>query len=825
MKKLTTSTLLFLVFILSGSAFAAALTDVEMYFDPVTIVPDYYPRVYLEDLNSVNSYTWDANSDDIVDTDILPVLKPGDYLLWYAYSQNDYLQIPNVDYFADITSGSLQVTFQTPGLYHVRVTRLSGSSIIYAVFAESALKEDAGSTDKTDKNKKVDPCPDGDLFIVADDDDTMDDSAKVWENNGRTVQRASSRQDVVNKIVAASKKAGKKIHVELDGHGSPGSVKMGKTGSDIRINLANVAEFQKSIDDYVNHITFQGCSTGKGKKGNRFLQILADSIGKAGAWDRPVTVVGETHFTVPTDAKFVEIVVTNTKDIQYHIPVVINCVGSTDPNCVAALIKKANAKLKKANIKLEVKQVNKNVNVGNGDNKVNEGELYDLKHKGKKELAKVIKDKKGKWTGKGLKIYIADDIWEEKPDKTNWIWRYAQCIGAEKTIDPDLLAELIRRFFNPEKIYDPTYTEGAKAEERKEAKAVGNKVKVENKNVKSDGTVTSGSNSNEVCARAAILDSLYDTVGPIDPCNPMYGYADIVDVTVESSDLSRADGQTVIRMSLNGVFPGTDPNPMLPPNPPRMFTADYQINIQYPDTTIGMINTRIWRDFPDGELRTNSWYEGPLGGFVGEALILDAELCTDPNDEDYLTNHVIELTVSNDNFFEPGSEPFEEQVVLSAQAMVEDEGLIIEDQAADYETAEATAELVFTLPHERPTISLIAPGPDEFSRGLAVTGISEPFTEFEIILDGNSVGFTTADEFGDYLYYLDSMLPLQANQLHELQITAQQEFIPDQTNITSADVEFIFEAQPLAGDIDGDDDVDFTDFALLAQNWLQGIEE
>jgi len=767
MKRLTVSTLLFLVFILSGSAFAAALTNVEMYFDPATIVPDYYPRVYLEDLNSVNSYTWDANSDDILDTDILPVLKPGDYQLWYAYSQNDYLQLPNIDYFADITSGSLQVTFQTPGLYHVRVTRLSGSSIIYAVFAEAWLKEDVGSTDKTDKNKKVDPCPNGDLFIVADDDDTMDDSAKVWENNGRTVQRASGRQDVVNKIVAASKKAGKKIHVELDGHGSPGSIKMGKTGNDIRINLSNVAEFQKSIDDYVNHITFQGCSTGKGKKGNRFLQILADSIGKAGAWDKAVTVVGETHFTVPTDAKFVEIVVTNTKDIQYHIPVVINCVGSTDPNCVAALIKKANAKLKKANIKLEVKKVNTNVNVGNGDNKINEDELFDLEHKGKKELAKVIKDKKGKWTGKGIKIYIADDIWEEKPDKTNWIWRHAQCIGAESTINPDLLAELIRRFFNPEKIYDPTYTEGAKAEERKEAKAVGNKVKVKNKNVKSDGTVTSGSNSNEVCARAAILDSLYDTVGPIDPCNQMYGYADIVDVTVESSDLSRADGQTVIRMSLNGVFPGTDPNPMLP-------------------------------DFPDGELRTNSWYEGPLGGFVGEALILDAELCTDPNDEDYLTNHVIELTVSNDNFFEPGSEPFEGQVALSAMAMVSelDEGLAIGDIAADYETAEVMAELVFTLPHERPAISLIGPGADENGRGLAVTGNGfEPFTDFEVILDG------------------------------QLQVLSQLELIPDQTNITSADVEFTLDEESLAGDIDDDGDVDFADFAALAQNWLQGVEE
>ena len=239
--------------------------------------------------------------------------------------------------------------------------------------------------------------------------------------------------------------------------------------------MDSVAEFQKSIDGYVNNITFQGCSVGEGVTGKRFLQILADSIGKAGAWDRPVTVVDTNSFAVPVDAKFVEVVVTHTKEIQYHVPVIINCVGNTSDANAQAMIDKANEKLKGANIRLDVKQINKNVAVGDGNSSLNIKEIEKLETEGKKELAKVIKDKNGKWTGKGLKIYIADDCWQGT-NKMNWAWKENQCVGINKNSDPADLAGIVRKYFNPEKIYDPNYTEKAKAEERKEAKDSGNTV-------------------------------------------------------------------------------------------------------------------------------------------------------------------------------------------------------------------------------------------------------------------------------------------------------------------------------------------------------------
>ena len=66
------------VFLL-GSAQAAQLTDAELYFDPASIVPDYYPRFELADLTVENTLIWQGDPNAIIDVDILPILKPGDY--------------------------------------------------------------------------------------------------------------------------------------------------------------------------------------------------------------------------------------------------------------------------------------------------------------------------------------------------------------------------------------------------------------------------------------------------------------------------------------------------------------------------------------------------------------------------------------------------------------------------------------------------------------------------------------------------------------------------------------------------------------------------
>ena len=74
---------------------------------------------------------------------------------------------------------------------------------------------------------------------------------------------------------------------------------------DKQIDLSTVADFENKIKDYVYYITFQGCSVAEGADGAAFLGILASSIGKAGAWNESVDVVGDSYFEVSRTAEFV----------------------------------------------------------------------------------------------------------------------------------------------------------------------------------------------------------------------------------------------------------------------------------------------------------------------------------------------------------------------------------------------------------------------------------------------------------------------------------------------------------------------------------------
>jgi len=818
-----------IIVLLAATAFCVDLTDPQLYLDPAGLELDFYPIINLPDLSLQNSYIWPADGDDIIDADILPILKPGQYPHGYSYSQSDYLQTPNVDYFADLTAGTLTATFLTPGLYHIRIIRTSGAQQTYALYAQAFLK--GGKAGKSGTSKKVDPVPNGDLFLVEQPDDTMDDSAKVWENNGRTVQRASSKQDVVNKIKAKSKALGRKIHVELDGHGNKGQISLG-TGNDTnhQLTLKNVAEFQKSIDDYVNHITFQGCSIGAGKKGKRFLQILADSIGKAGAWDADVTVVDANYFTVPTGAKFVEIEVKDKKDIQYNIPVVVNCVGPTDSNTINEMIKKANKKLEGANIALRVKQVNKNVPVGDANDTLNFDEIWDLRSQGKKELVKVIKNKKGKWTGKGLKIYVANTCQKEKPQNDNWAWRHNRCVGVNRTIDPNKLADLVKRYYDPNKLSDPNYTDRQIAEMHAEAEISASAMTLDIKQLKPSGYLTTAEPTQRLRLEAGIVDNDYDTTGAPDPFDPTFGYADIQDVTLNGSGLSDPNGQTTIRITLNGTFPGTEPNPYTMPNPERPFDAIYTLHIlDHSLTDTGMITMRIWSDQPETEYNTLAWYEGINPAYIGSLIVLDNQLLSWPEEigePNAILTQTLELVVSNQIFFGYAAQPFYETANLSCDSIINDGGFTIFDIAEDLDGP--TFELPITTPTTSPKIHIAGPSLEYTGKGIAVTGNAfTPGLPVDITIDDIYIDTCTPDDFGDFLYFIDYLATAEALELqgtHQV-LANQTEIIADTTNYSPLSVTFEYQpTEPIPGDIDGDDDVDAYDFAILANNWLVGTE-
>ena len=276
-----------------STALATPLTDEELYFDPTSVDFDYYPRVILDDLAADNNNVWDAGNDWVVDADILPVLKPGTYPDGYSFSQDDYYQTPNVDYFADITDGTLTATFEVPGQYMVRVSRDSGSSQVYTVFAETGLLELPGHTDKTGPSREI-PGPTGDVVIVATGDSTLDQAADNITNEGENVERATGVDDTIQKIKDAATAAGRKIHVELVGHGAPGMISTNNSntadGDLIGPDSADIQEFQDAIDEYVDNISLFSCSSAAGEEGDNLLWILAASIGTASGWTVPITV-------------------------------------------------------------------------------------------------------------------------------------------------------------------------------------------------------------------------------------------------------------------------------------------------------------------------------------------------------------------------------------------------------------------------------------------------------------------------------------------------------------------------------------------------------
>ncbi len=294
MKKLMIAfTILCLVLSISGSALAVILSDAELYFDPTSAVFDYYDRIILDDLSSVNTYVWEASGDDIVDADVLPVLKPGTYPEEYSFSQDDYLQTPNLDYYADITDGTLTGTFTVSAQYMVRVTRESGSSQIYTLFAETGLLELPGHTNKSGPSRKISG-PSGDLIIVAEGDSTLDRAYDNIVGEGKNVTSATGLAETIAKIKAASEAAGRKIHVELVGHGAPGMISMNDKsiadGDLVGPDAVDIQEFQDAIDEYVDNISLFSCESAKGPEGDQLLQILADSIGLASGWTVPITV-------------------------------------------------------------------------------------------------------------------------------------------------------------------------------------------------------------------------------------------------------------------------------------------------------------------------------------------------------------------------------------------------------------------------------------------------------------------------------------------------------------------------------------------------------
>lgn len=308
---------LMVVFIVGSYVQATSLSDSELYFDPGSIEFGQYPIIDLSMEDPNDQYTWDASGDPITDADILPTLKAGTYVRGQDFDPNDYYLIPNVDYYGDLDvpdTGDFTATFNVSGQYMVRITRQGGSEEVYAVlFETSFLGIDDGAPKDTGPTKKIDG-PEGDVIIVAEGDDTLDKAAENIEGetdaNGdpKNVERADGVDETVDKIKEEFEAGGgvDKIHVELVGHGAPGAISMNdkstEDGDLIGPDEADILEFQKRIDPYVDHLSLFSCKSAKGEKGEKLLEILASSLGRASGWSVTISV-GDGGFYVPIFAE------------------------------------------------------------------------------------------------------------------------------------------------------------------------------------------------------------------------------------------------------------------------------------------------------------------------------------------------------------------------------------------------------------------------------------------------------------------------------------------------------------------------------------------
>jgi hypothetical protein len=256
---------------------AALLTSEQLYFDYPTLTDAYYDAIYLPDLTSHSAVSWQANLDPITDADILPVLKAGTIVPGHIYSQADYARIPNVDYLADLTAGTLTADFFAPGPYHVRIVRQSGAAEIFAVHAQATPLETPGKSGGSQESA----VPSGDLFLISKaegpDDyiDTAYDALKHRYGESRVQEDVSDLADAIKRAADSGK-----AHIELVGHGEAGKITIGSDTLNSQTLHTFLVNLKKKAPN-LTHLSFVSCYTASEAW---FLQDVKNVIGSASGY-------------------------------------------------------------------------------------------------------------------------------------------------------------------------------------------------------------------------------------------------------------------------------------------------------------------------------------------------------------------------------------------------------------------------------------------------------------------------------------------------------------------------------------------------------------
>jgi hypothetical protein len=331
----------------------------------------------------------------------------------------------------------------------------------------------------------------------------------------------------------------------------------------------------------------------------------------------------------------------------------------------------------------------------------------------------------------------------------------------------------------------------------------------------------------EITANGFVLDELYDT-SAMDPCDVFFAYADVHNVSLVAVGVTEPNNQTRIRIVLNGSFPGSPTGVMQVPNPDRDFEATY--SIMFCDVPGTSINLRVWKS-GGGDLQTEAWREdgGGTTYYDNDPVLAESEIHLsweegyyDPNVK-ITPNHKMELEVASDDFFGPGSDPFDGGVCAYVESTADDSmlpGTPINDNTEEFVYG-------FVSACDIPSMYFIGPSAEPNGLGLGIAGEGlDANTPLEITLDDAPIGDCNSNAGGQFMFFMDNSTQM-INGPHTVEVYQLEEH-GDGTTTKGPSITGTFlycaEGEP-NGDFDGDCDVDFGDFSYFAANWLAGTDD
>ena len=499
-----------------------------------------------------------------------------------------------------------------------------------------------------------------------------------------------------------------------------------------------------------------------------------------------------------------------------NIPVVVNIIGVLDSTNVDESIKKANEILAGARIRLIVIKTIYNVHIGDGNGSLDETERKEAKEYGQQELAEIC------GAGKGIKITVADDVWEEESGIRGWTVLRKPVVFVEPD-DPNTMGNVTAHVIghslgiedhhpDPNNIMYESIPRGNNWEPN-DVNEILVRVKTKgnahvglgiNVNLRPLGLAASVLPSlclDLVLDWGALDDGFYDQLiddpcgiipGPNDPCT---AYTDLREITLFCDNPFDPNGETRFEIELGGSWPDT-------------FDANsfFDVFVSEPnDNPVGRFHIEIgtnigesgyWEDYNTAEIVTldtqllaDSIADGQESNIDGHRIVATGQIgLTDFTGPGDVESFKVWVESTTEDYRVPGQPP-----------------IIIEDFTEPFEYS-------LTQPWIRPSVGFVPWGIAGWRFGAD--------KEIGIELDCETIGTTTTKSDGSFIWFMDPEAELESGP-HAVIVKELDDSGPTGAAYATGYFRYCPEG-PVAGDFDNDCDVDFHDFAIFANDWLKG---